>query len=732
MWTNRPLLEEAMMPLLRQEDKGPRTEDRNSGRLRYLRPSVLCLLSSVLCLSLSLGCNRVAPALKTGTGTQVSKGSGPSTDEALNAARDIFRKEVGLKSYRNAIQKLNTYFSRHPEEGLPSLPDKERDFLVQRVGLEEDELAEITSNSFTQLDAHYLDLCFLMRDAVRSLGVQELPPLQQVEKMFAWVTRQVRLADGTGAPLPPQFVLRRGSGTSLERALVFLEMLKQMGVDGCLLAFPPEAGSQGFAQFWLPGALVQGQIYLFDTRLGLPLPNPETTGNGLATLEQIRASAEPFRKLALDDKHHYDVTREQARKAEIYLGWSLSAMAPRMKYLQDLLTPNTRITLTSDPAAAVERFQAAAKGIPVQVAARFGDPNPLRVLRTFLPPTEGGTDTTNRRLRAEHDLIPFAALPQAIRNIPPAAMIGPVQIINLGHATFARLFMDFPVPTLRKDFDQQNAQRPDQLMQRRRQGQDPQKAQDDREDLRKRILDYIMTSLSRGQAEASPEPFWMAPRSARDDILRGRYAEDGAATKLVEALEQTDAQKGMARSEPDLNQQLKRWGDEAVAVLREMAAAAQAGTTPSPETQARWNALWTGRMVTSDDSQPIFSSGKLPPWLLAVLGAAAEPLGEEATYLLALCMHEKAERNQIRFERGQKNESPAGAWETAAEWWQQYLDKYPNRPRAAAARLWLARAREARKDRAGAISLLQNLSGTVSPLEATGRLYRARLLQQKK
>jgi hypothetical protein len=159
----------------------------------------------------------------------------------------------------------------------------------------------------------------------------------------------------------------------------------------------------------------------------------------------------------------------------------------------------------------------------------------------------------------------------------------------------------------------------------------------------------------------------------------------------------------------------------------------QAGANPSPRTLAHWNALWTGRPEGAEDgSQPTLSPARLPPWLLAVLGAAADPLGEEATYLLALCMHEKAERSQVRFERGQKHEAPAAAWETAAEWWQQYLDKYPNRPRAASARLWLARAREARHDYQGAIRLLQNLSGNLSSLEETGRLYRAQLLQGKK
>ena len=732
------------MPLTRPDDRGQTTEDRRQrtedrgrrlAKLQHL--SVLCLLSSAFWFS-GVGCNRVQRATKVVNGTQSGKAGGTQTDEALDAARDILRKEVGLKAYRNAVQKLNTYFSRHPEQRPQPQSDAELDLLVQKVALEDDELAEITSNTFTSLDAHYLDLCFLMRDAARSLGIQELPPLQQAEKVFAWITREVRLREEGGPPLPPQFVLRRGWGTPLERALIFLEMLNQMRLEGCLLAFPAEPGSQGFAQFWLAGVLVQGEIYLFDTRLGLPLPNPDAKGEVPATLEQVREkvrnNVDPFRRLALDDKHRYDVTRDQAGKAGIHLGWSLSALAPRMKYLQELLAGSTRIVLGAEPAAAIQRFEAAGQGVPVRVAARFGDPNPLRVLRSFLPPTEGGVDVSNpghsgRKVRAEYGLIPYRGLPKAIEKIGPAVQAGPVQLVNPGWIMFARLFMEFPVPTLRRDYDQQNAQRPDKLMERRRHGDDPQKSEDDRQDLRKRLIDYLLTSSSPGRSEQSSEPFWLAAHSSRDDILRGRYSEDGAATKLIESLEQVNVQRGLARSRPDLDEQVARWGEGVLAVVQELSG----NLNPSPQTLARWNVLWTGTPEGAGDAGgPPLVVDRLPPWLLAVLGAAADPLGEEATYLLALCMHEKAERSQVRFGRGQKNESPAAAWETATEWWQLYLKDYSKRPGAAAARLWLARAREALNDRAGAVRLLQDLSGNLTPLEETARLYRARLLQDKK
>jgi hypothetical protein len=55
-------------------------------------------------------------------------------------------------------------------------------------------------------------------------------------------------------------------------------------------------------------------------------------------------------------------------------------------------------------------------------------------------------------------------------------------------------------------------------------------------------------------------------------------------------------------------------------------------------------------------------------------------LSAEATYELALLVHEQAEREQARLEM--KPDSAAGAeagraWRNAADWWQRYLDNYP-------------------------------------------------------
>ena len=68
--------------------------------------------------------------------------------------------------------------------------------------------------------------------------------------------------------------------------------------------------------YWLAGLFSNGQLYLFDMRLGLPIPGPD--GKGVATLEQIQKDDSLLRKLDLE-KSKYPVTAELAKSAHAYI-----------------------------------------------------------------------------------------------------------------------------------------------------------------------------------------------------------------------------------------------------------------------------------------------------------------------------------------------------------------------------------------------------------------------------
>ncbi len=375
----------------------------------------LLLLDLALC---GTGCSR----LKTRTVAT----DGKEGKEATNAAASLDQAAAGLAkagasardqivpaNSRDVLKALNDHLKALPRKPDLELAAEERARLKAAFHLDEGELAELAATQFTPLDVNYLSFCYQLGDVIRSLDVQELPALERARRAFAWVVRQVTLLErqrqGTSGPaddpaLPPQVALLTGRGTARERALVFLALLRQMRIDGCMVALP--AGDKGKTAPWIPGVLidrdekdhrgkpVQAGIYLFDTRLGIPLPGPG--GEGIARLEQVRKDPAPIRSL-FPGPDGTRVVPAGVEKAEVALACPLSALSPRMRYLQKQLRAQGNQALAVDVEALRLRFRKATPA-PVRFWSDAGDPNtPTRVLRAFLPGPEGGIDSGRRR-----------------------------------------------------------------------------------------------------------------------------------------------------------------------------------------------------------------------------------------------------------------------------------------------------------------------------------------------
>src|SRR5439155_2806604 len=133
---------------------------------------------------------------------------------------------------------------------------------------------------------------------------------------------------------------------------VLLTLLRQLDLDACLIG--DASAADGPDKLWAVGVLADGQVYLFDARLGLPLPGPN--GQGVATLAQIRSDPAALKPLDLDPKLPYDVTAERAKQAQVYVSVPLTSLSPRMHFLQGVIAEGTA-RLTEDPAALGERFR---------------------------------------------------------------------------------------------------------------------------------------------------------------------------------------------------------------------------------------------------------------------------------------------------------------------------------------------------------------------------------------
>ncbi|HTU22889.1 MAG TPA: tetratricopeptide repeat protein [Gemmataceae bacterium] len=637
-----------------------------------------------------------------------SSGGRQATENGLDTARQDLTRQTDLTACHRALQEVNAELSDKPARRPPALTNDQKTWLRDELSLSDEELSEVESSHYSKLDEHHLFRCFLMRDVAGTLEVKGVrgkvggqlvreKPLDQAARAFAWVMREVRLreregedrrdAGPTNTAAPPSFVVRRGWGNALERALIFLALLEQLGdpaaaqpeLLGFLLHIPNGSGS---TRLWACAVVVgdDKEVYLFDPRLGLPLPGPK--GKGIATLAQARKQPEILAQLHLGKKYQYlalpldfpaclsylaqlhvgeklqyPVTAEQARAAQAHLVPPLSALSPRMRYLQDkLLAPALRVRVAADAAADYERVKVACsagveKPFPVVVARDY-----CTLVQRFLPEEEGGVDTTSRMKRFYRDLVPWNVLPAFFR-------------------------------------DERRFPRHSELGQR--------------------VLGQFMASFYLPTMDAG---------RARDLLLRGRYSS--VVPELVSERESWRQQLVQRANAVDLEAKAEKWLDHVTSVYARKYRAKQPRERQLAEQQVK--EAW-------EDSAAL-------PVAIILNSYAAVARKPEVDYQLALCAQEQAEQLQARLDlqtqvgataHPRDVEKAQADWQNALNAWTRFDEDYPRHPDRAAARLLRGRAEAMLGEHKAAIASWKNVSGFQTDLEKLASLHLAQQWQKK-
>jgi hypothetical protein len=389
-----------------------------------------------------------------------------------------------------------------------------------------------------------------------------------------------------GPPAPPWFAAMRGSGSAVERLLVLHALLRQLDVDA---VFVGDADG-----IWALGVAADGQLKLFDVRLGFAIPGPD----GILTLAQARSLPDAFKALALDPALPYDVTAERAKRAEVLIASPLSSLSPRMRFLQSLL-PEGTVRLADDPATRGRLRKALTSVDAASVRLKCSTE-----LFAFLPASEGGGDPSPPGQRPR-DLYLLRQVPLDL--LPPVLQ-------QLTGEAGNRMRMEF--------------------------------------------VNRVMVL--------------MQPGHARELIIRGRYRE--ATDKLVGVQEWA---KRRPTTVQELEKNTRAWADAARSFYaeqsrRERGQGDPGGTLRLEELRTRMEELQ--RDVRGPQAYVDY--------------VVADELAAQATYLLALSKHEEAER---LLNRPESAASAKTAWTSAHRWWTSFVDKYPNRAEAPAARRNLAR-----------------------------------------
>ena len=220
----------------------------------------------------------------------------------------------------------------------------------------------LAEDAFQPYDSRLLQEAVWHRDISRWAQGDNFNDVARATALFDWTIRNVQLAaDDDGIAHRPWQVLLHGRGTAEQRAWVFAMLARQQGLDVVMLSLPegPATGETATtggsnAKFWLPALLLDGQLYLFDTRLGLPIPGPG--GEGVATLEQVRKDDALLRQLDFENAA-YAVTADALKSVVPSLVADPFDLTRRARQVESKLTGDDHLALSSQPSEVAVRLK---------------------------------------------------------------------------------------------------------------------------------------------------------------------------------------------------------------------------------------------------------------------------------------------------------------------------------------------------------------------------------------
>ena len=189
-------------------------------------------------------------------------------------------------------------------------------------------------------------LRWISEQAVRQQSPGETQDsLQVAQRLFDWTVRNIQMEDVGEREvyeLPWQTLLF-GRGHPLNRAWVFMLLVRQQGMEAVLLAFPGKKKDEP-PRPWIPAVYVDGELYLFDHMLGLPIPGPG--GRGVASLRQAAEDPRILRQLDVPGRFTYPVRAEQLEQVIALFEASPHFLSRRMRMLEDQLAGSHRLVLS--------------------------------------------------------------------------------------------------------------------------------------------------------------------------------------------------------------------------------------------------------------------------------------------------------------------------------------------------------------------------------------------------
>jgi hypothetical protein len=256
-----------------------------------------------------------------------------------------------LRDHLNHWQRVTKPESRwQPDPVIDALPAKLKDL---------SEVKRISATDFDDVDMQFLMECAWLRDIARTGRGEGVNDVKIASNLFDWTIQnlQIEADSAEGGPIANQSlseILLLGRATAIERAWVFILLCRQQGFEAVMLAIPEgEDGSK--LRPWLPAVRVKDELYLFDSRLGLPIPGPDD--KGVATLSQVAADDALLRKLDLDAEHPYPMKASEVQSVVALVEGSPGYLSRGMSLVESRLAGDERVVLTASPTKLINELK---------------------------------------------------------------------------------------------------------------------------------------------------------------------------------------------------------------------------------------------------------------------------------------------------------------------------------------------------------------------------------------
>lgn len=313
------------------------------------RVGVIGSIGLVLCLG-AQGCAKrnppssgAAPARSTSDDSDRRK---EESDELLASVIANLQSSVDDSVYPTILKQLNQYLKRNLD-AVPTLSRPAAEQVASLLGAAAAD--DAAAREFIPSDAEYLRSSLFARSVARRLEAGEPDSLAVARKLFEWTVDQVASSPPGWRPEgPPLDVALRGAGDGNERAWIFLELVRQAGLQGCMVGIPAPGGVEGVYP-WLVGVVLGAEVHLFEPALGL-----EARAADGKNLTLRRLAADPERVLQFNpapadhDKSmpEYGVKPGDVKAFSLLMVAQAPMLAPRMAFLENRLSGPLRVNLT--------------------------------------------------------------------------------------------------------------------------------------------------------------------------------------------------------------------------------------------------------------------------------------------------------------------------------------------------------------------------------------------------